>query len=182
MTHLHGSRNVRIPFMSLHKTKVTDAYPTSTHETYHRYFDATICVHGDTSLMPPRSRDWAVANFRFDGHTSALSLYKSWHTSANGLPIFRSWTTHTVRSPKPSSPVLSPLYAPPVKWRHPIIDPDFFIVQAAMQAISGNHNMWFAGVHTGEFDLHESAVCSAVNVAKKLAPSSARLQKLIGPA
>ncbi len=132
------------------------------------YFDTTIAIHGDTRLMPPQRKHWSTVNIRFDGTYSQLTIWKHWLSKAL---VFRSWVTHDERLPEP-------LYAL-VKFMHPKVDLAYFEAQKALRVHQGANNLWIAGLYTHDVDSHESAVMSAVNVARALAPDSARLKQLI---
>lgn len=130
------------------------------------FFDAVIAIHGDRSLMPPRESDWSVVNARWDGVHSQLSI---WNPD-RGLPVFRSWVTYEERMPEP-------LYAL-VTYRHGLGTPAHFDAQRRLAAMQGEHGVWLAGMYTDDADSHESAVHSAVSIARRLAPGSPRLALL----
>lgn len=142
-----------------------------------RYFKTTIAIHGDSRFMPPNSDDWTVVNVRYDGKHSATTVNKKW-LSPNS-PVFKSWITYDVRPPHDlGSPIPDPLYAL-AYYDHPIADLKYFQAQKAIEMVQGNRQLWFAGNYTHDNDSHESAIMSAVNVAKKLAPRSQRLEMLL---
>lgn len=133
-------------------------------------FPATIALHGDKTYMPKNKRDWSVTNCKFDGKESALTVYKPWKSTT---PIFRSWITLNGSSRLPQ-----PLYALE-HFRHQKVTPIYFEAQKKLSAIQGLHNIWFVGNYTHDIDSHESAIVSALHVAKKLAPQSKRLKILL---
>jgi predicted NAD/FAD-binding protein len=63
---------------------------------------------------------------------------------------------------------LQPIVA---RARHPA-------AQQQLAARQGRSNLWFAGVHTHDIDSHESAVQSAISVARRLAPAAKNLAAL----
>jgi predicted NAD/FAD-binding protein len=137
-----------------------------------KYYDTKIAIHSDRRFMPPDQADWRVANIRYDGTHSELSVYKSWRSKT---PIFKSWITYDVRAPKdPGDPLPSNLYAL-ISYRHPFIDYKYFEAQKMTQQMQGNNNIWFAGLWTNHGDIHESAIISAMTIAEHLAPRSERL-------
>lgn len=139
-----------------------------------KYHLSTMAIHGDRRLMPPEKSDWAVVNIRYDGKTiAATSFYKPWLTGS--VDIFRSNITYDLQA---GNGFPEPLYALAQYW-HPQVDVDYFHVQEAVQTVNGNRNLWFAGIYTYDEDSHESAICSAIEVAKRLAPSSIRLNQLL---
>lgn len=126
--------------------------------------------------MPKEEKDWTIANIRYDGVHSAMTFYKSWRYKQ---PVFRSWLTFDVRPLNDTgSPLPDPLYAL-VYYYHPIVDLKYFQTQKAIQTISGNRNLWFAGLYTEDIDAHESAIKSAIRVGRSLAPNATRLQQLL---
>lgn len=140
-----------------------------------RYFKTTIAIHGDPRFMPPDHDDWRVVNVRYDGHHSASTIYKKWLSKK---PIFKSWLTFDVRPEGDiGSPMPEPLYDL-VHYDHPIADINYFQAQKALKMMQGVNCLWFAGNYTHDNDSHESAIISAMNVAKRLAPHSTRLQLL----
>lgn len=134
------------------------------------YFTTTIAVHGDRRLMPRRRRHWSVVNTRFDGAHSANTMWKRWNTGAQ--PVFKSWVTYEEHLPEP-------LYALHT-YEHPRVTRSYFEAQQALDELQGQDNVWLAGMYTHDVDCHESAVVSAVRVARHLAPGTERLQALSG--
>jgi predicted NAD/FAD-binding protein len=127
------------------------------------YFDTTIAIHGDPRLMPRDRAAWSVVNVRTDGAHSQLSIW----SPARGIPVFKSWVTYDAELPQP-------LYAT-VSYRHGLIDTGYFDAQRRLRPLQGAHGVSLAGLYTADADSHESAILSAVAVAERLAPRSARL-------
>lgn len=132
------------------------------------YFETTIAVHGDRRLMPHTESAWSVVNVRWDGVHSAISVWNP----LRGLPVFRSWVTYDKTMPES-------LYAL-VKYQHGKITVDYFDAQKNLKPLQGHRNLWLAGLYTYDADSHESAIRSAVVIAERLAPGSARLKLLKG--
>jgi len=135
------------------------------------YFETTIAVHGDERLMPADKKAWSVVNTRYDGTYSSYTIYKPWKTPQR--PIFKSWITYEDHLP-------DKLYAVTRYW-HGKVNAAYFATQQALPAYQGRNNLWLAGLYTHDVDCHESAVLSGVNVARQIAPESARLKQLLGP-
>lgn len=131
------------------------------------YFDTRIAIHGDASVMPRDRALWSVVNLRRDGAACAIHHWAGWRTRA---PVFRSWVTHATR---PVAHVHAEF-----AYRHPKPTPAYFAAQRALAGVQGRGGLWFAGMYTGGYDNHESAVQSAVRIARTLAPDSARLRAL----
>lgn len=139
------------------------------------YYYTTIALHGDTRFMPPSQSDWSIANIRYDGVNSALTVYKPWKSPT---PIYRSWLTYDVRPDEElNNPMPSPLYAV-THYYHPKLNLQYFEAQKGLAFLQGNNNLWFAGLYTYDVDSHESAIMSAIRVAQKLAPFSEHLKQL----
>lgn len=134
------------------------------------YFETTIAVHGDTRLMPPRRTHWSTVNMRYDGHYCQVSV---WRQQRSGLAVFKSWVTHDAALP-------DRLYATST-FLHPRVDTTYFALQSKLQRMQGKDDLWLAGVYMVDVDCHESAVLSAVNVVRCLAPQSRRLKQLSEP-
>lgn len=130
------------------------------------YFDTTIAIHGDRRLMPRDEAAWSVVNVRTDGAHSSLSIW----SPSRGIPVFKSWVTYDDELPQP-------LYAT-ATYRHGLIDTTYFEAQRRLRPLQGRHGVSLAGLHTADADSHESAILSAVAVAERLAPDSARLARL----
>jgi predicted NAD/FAD-binding protein len=131
-----------------------------------RYFQTSIAIHADRRLMPPREQDWSVFNVRWD---SQRSLSTIWRRQMGGTPVFRSWIAN--------GNLPDPLYHLATYW-HPIADPSHFRAQELLGQLQGRESLWFAGAYTHDIDSHESAIRSAIRVAREFVPASANLQRL----
>ena len=116
--------------------------------------------------MPRSHSAWSVVNVRWDGAHSSLSIWDP----ARALPVFKSWVTFDRALPEP-------LYAL-ARYRHGIVDAQYFDAQRRLRPLQGEHGIWLAGLYADDADSHESAVRSAVHIAERLAPASARLRLL----
>jgi predicted NAD/FAD-binding protein len=131
------------------------------------YFPTTIAVHGDARLMPAKREHWSVVNTRYDGRHSANTVWKGWKSRE---PIFRSWVTFEPHLPEP-------LYAV-AHFEHAKVNAHYFGAQPRLAALQGRGQLWLAGAYLQDVDCHESAILSAVTIAQRLAPHSARLRQL----
>ena len=131
-----------------------------------RYAETRIAVHGDRRLMPRNPRDWSVLNVRFDAPRSAATIWKAW----TARHVFRSWVTHAPDLP-------TPLYALRT-YQHVLPDPSYFRAQRSLAALQGTSGLWLAGLYMHDVDNHESAISSAVAIARRLAPDSPNLRRL----
>ena len=131
------------------------------------YFPTTVAVHGDARLMPPDRRDWREANVRHDGRHASFTMWKSWKSAQ---PVFRSWVTYDDALPEPLHGLST--------YRHAKVDRAYFTARDELERVRGADGLWVAGVHAYGIDCHESAVMSAVRIAERLAPASAKLAAL----
>ena len=90
--------------------------------------------------------------------------------NASRTPIFRSWVTFEPQLPDPLHSL--------VTYYHPKATPEYFDVQRVMAGLQGRDNLWLTGMYTRDVDSHESAVASAVAIARRLHPDSPRLRRL----
>ncbi|WP_158277252.1 FAD-dependent oxidoreductase [Serinibacter arcticus] len=132
------------------------------------YVDTRIAVHGDTRLMPADRSAWSVVNVRWDGAHAQNTVWGPGHSH----DVFRSWVTFAEKLPEPLHPV--------VTYEHGKVTPTYFDAQRRLAEVQGGGGVWLAGPYTAGADSHESAVRSAVTVARALAPGSARLAALGG--
>lgn len=133
------------------------------------YFETTIAIHGDARLLPRERRHWSVVNVRRQVDRGWTTIYKPW---ANPVPVFKTWISGSSELPEP-------LYRRLV-YRHARVTPDYFAAQRALEPHQGRAGLWLAGMYTQGVDCHESALHSAIRVADRLAPESARLRQLRG--
>lgn len=131
------------------------------------YIHAKIAVHGDVSCMPLCPANWSVANVLYNGSDSMLTIYKKWKSN---IPLFRSWVV-------PGFPMPKKIYSLE-EYYHAKPNVSYFNTQRIIAQLQGKNNLWIAGIYTRDFDSHESALVSGIEIAKKLAPKSERLKKL----
>lgn len=114
-----------------------------------------------------------VANIRYNGENSALTVCKSWKTDDQTPPILKIWLTHDVRA---SGDTLGALPENPIAthhFEHIYMDLNYYRAYQAAQKEQGKDGLWFPGLQ--EDDSHETALTAAIDVAKQLAPNSKRL-------
>jgi len=139
------------------------------------YYDTEIAIHGDKSYMPPTKKDWRVVNTVFNNGESAMTIYKSWHSE---VPVFKSWLIAGAnKSFGQDAPLPKPLYAL-IHYRHPVLSAEFAESRDKVNAEQGRENLWFGGMWTTDVDSHESAIISAIRIARVLSPNSARLHAI----
>lgn len=131
-------------------------------------FRTVIAVHGDRRLMPANPAHWSVVNTRYDGRHSANTIWKSWKSKQ---PIFRSWVTFDAEMPASLYEVRT--------YDHLKINLNYYAAQRNLIALQGTNNLWLAGLYMHDIDCHESALMSAVNIARRVDPTSANLGSLM---
>jgi uncharacterized protein len=147
--------------------QVEGAAPTRQELSRIDSFKTVIAVHGDRRLMPAEEKYWSVVNLRYDGRYCQNTVWKQWKSAR---PIFRSWVTFDATMP-------DSLYTV-VNYEHVKINLSYYQAQKNLIALQGRNQLWLAGLYMHDIDCHESAILSAVNIARKINPQSLNLQKL----
>jgi predicted NAD/FAD-binding protein len=132
-----------------------------------RHFDTTIAIHGDERLMPARRDDWSMINVFHDERGAWQS---EWCGRNERTAVFRSWL-------RPGDPLPEPLYHL-LRFEHLIVTPASRELQSQLSALQGRGGIWTAGMYTTDVDNHESALGSAVAVARALGGGSPNLARL----
>ena len=133
-----------------------------------RTCDDYIVVHSDERLMPRDRGDWSVVNVRHEGHRAVLT---EWSGMDQRAPVFRSFSAR--------EPVVAEHVHRVEAYKHPIVTPQHYAVQRELAALQGAGGLWAAGLYTRDVDNHESALVSAISVARALAPTSPKLRALV---
>jgi predicted NAD/FAD-binding protein len=128
-------------------------------------FPATVAVHDDERFMPKDKRDWSVANVCYERGRSAMTVYKHWKLDPQ-KPIFRSWLPHEDYMPRNIFAL--------ERFEHQKVTPAYFKAQEILKSLQGNNNVWLVGLYMDDLDSHESAVASALKVARKIVPHGTR--------
>lgn len=139
----------------------------------HKYFNSRLLVHRDPVYMPMSRTDWTAYNAGVDGRECEGSAWiGALHTPVGGRPIdlYKSWAQRRKRDPKHI--ILER------RFQHPLIDHRAIAATRALQTHQGHTNLWFSGAHTTGTDLQETALYSALQVAKQIAPTSPHLADL----
>jgi uncharacterized protein len=133
-----------------------------------KYNPARIAVHNDRTFMPPSKVDWSIYNTINNGQTCEATV---WCPGPNGTEHFKSWVTFSEHLPKNTFSVHH--------FNHPLLTPSYYRAQAALQALNGTANLWFAGSYTQDIDSHESGLRSAIDIARQINPNSRNLKLLL---
>jgi predicted NAD/FAD-binding protein len=132
------------------------------------YFKTTIAIHEDRRMMPANVDYWSVVNTRYETTHSSNTVWKKWKSKR---PIFRSWVTYDAKLPSRLHLVRT--------YYHPKVNLSYYRAQRNLNAQQGENNLWLAGLYMHDIDCHESALMSAVNVARVLDPQSSNLKALL---
>jgi predicted NAD/FAD-binding protein len=144
-----------------------------------------LAIHTDPTYMHRDRRNWGLANVGIqsssDGasgaHSQAASELSIWMQLPGRRPspadcnVFKSWATYRSRQPKEI------LFER--TFQHSIKTPDMMAAARNLKRWQGKEGLWFAGQFTSGIDLQESALRSAMDVARALSPSSAHLEALV---
>jgi predicted NAD/FAD-binding protein len=125
--------------------------------------------------MPGRRRHWSAYNVLVaDGRAEASVWYGALVPGprASAPLLFKSWAT--ARTEAPADEVFRRAF------RHPLVTPDFLALQDRLRARQGAGGVFFAGSYTREVDSQETALLSAVDVVRRLAPGAPNLVALGG--
>ena len=132
-----------------------------------RHFPTTVAVHSDTTLMPANPNDWSLCNVFHEGDHAWLSIWSGWR---QGVPIFRTWL-------QPGQPAPRAVHYQ-ADFHHLIVTPESLALQRQIAAQQGQGGIWVVGMYAVDADNHESALMSALLVARALAPASPNLARL----
>jgi predicted NAD/FAD-binding protein len=132
------------------------------------WFDTEITVHRDRSLMPARGEDWGSMNLRFDG---ARVWSTEWSGQERNVDVFRTWMQPGDAEPRG--------LVRRVVFKHLVVDEGSRARQLEIARLQGTDGVYLAGMYTTDIDNHESAVSSAITVAKALTPRSRDLARVL---
>lgn len=139
-------------------------------------FEATLALHRDPTYAPADTRYHSLLNAEVteDFCEVSMSMAAAMAPLADGQPVdlWKSWIGH--RSQMPADVITTE------KYTHIHIGPGTLQAQARLAALQGAGGFFFAGGWTQPFDAQETALASAMAVARSLAPASERLAVLEG--
>lgn len=140
----------------------------------YEYFDSRLVIHTGPAYVQPSRRNWAVYNAGVSGDQCEGSVwYGGLHPrleSGATVDVFKSWDDR--RRTQPARVLLSRRY------KHPKITPAAIEAARALGPLQGRDGLHFAGVYTTGFDSQESAIWSALGVARSLTADSPPLAAL----
>jgi predicted NAD/FAD-binding protein len=140
----------------------------------YRYFDSRLLIHADPAYVHADRANWAAYNAGVDGleceGSAWLGALHEPLPMGTTVDVFKSWATR--RDADPSAILLER------RFTHPLIDRGSLRAARRLRRLQGRHGLRFSGQYTTGMDLQESAVYSAMQVARALAPGSAKLAAL----
>jgi predicted NAD/FAD-binding protein len=132
-----------------------------------RYLDTEIAIHRDVSLMPARRDDWAIVNYTLDERGPFVT---EWCGQRERRDVFRTWLA--AGRPPPRA------ICHRERFQHLVVTPTSLAAQRALEQHQGAGGLWAAGMYVTDVDVQESAIASAVAVARRLFPDSENLRRL----
>jgi len=138
------------------------------------YFDSRLLIHRDPAYMYADRAYWTaynagVAGRQCEGSAWIGALHDPLPSGAT-VDVFKSWATR--RRADPTQILLQR------RFKHPLITPDAIKAARALRPLQGRHGLYFSGAYTTGSDLQETALYSAMEVAKAVAPASPKLASL----
>lgn len=132
-----------------------------------RYADVEIGIHRDPCFMPPERRHWSTYNVDVHDGWSDVCI---WFGPTHGVDLFKSWIAHRE--------IDDEQLLARAGFRHLGLTPAAVRARRRIADRQGCDGIHFAGHHLVDVENQESAVVSAIDVARRLAPGSARLARL----
>jgi predicted NAD/FAD-binding protein len=140
----------------------------------YRSFESRLVIHSDPAYVHADRANWAAYNAGVDGSRSEGSAWLgALHEPLPGggsVDVFKSWATR--RDADPASILLER------RFEHALIDRASLRAARRLRRLQGRRGLHFSGQYTTGMDLQESAVYSAMQVARSLAPRSTELRAL----
>jgi len=138
------------------------------------YFDSRLLIHRDPAYVYADRAYWTAYNAGVDGRQCEGSAWiGALHDplpSGATVDVFKSWATR--RRADPRRILLQR------RFKHPLITPDTIKAARGLGPLQGRHGLYFSGSYTTGADLQETALYSAIEVAKAIAPASPTLASL----
>ena len=136
----------------------------------YRYFDSRLLIHTDPTYVHRDRAYWAAYNAGVDGRDCEGSAWLGALQEGPNVDVFKSWAQRRRADPKH---ILLER-----RFKHPLITRSTIKAARGLRPLQGRKGLYFSGQYTTGMDLQESAVYSAMQVAKALAPGSRTLASL----
>ncbi|TDD73671.1 protoporphyrinogen/coproporphyrinogen oxidase [Actinomadura rubrisoli] len=135
---------------------------------HYRYLPCTTGVHQDPCYMPATRSHWSTSNLIVNGDFATSS---AWYRPINGADLFKSQLTHRTYLPERLLAI--------AHFTQMLPDASAVRGHRALAKHQGRDGLWFAGHYVSDLDCQETAVRSAADIARVLAPSTRRLHALL---
>jgi uncharacterized protein len=140
----------------------------------HTYYTTRMVIHRDPIYMPANRRDWCLHNAAVDGDTCEASMWLGSfrRNPRTGQPVqlFKSWASK--RQVEPADVLAEQIFL------HASLTPGTLRATRELVRWQGFKGLHFAGQFTTRTDLQETALYSAMSVAKTLSPTGRSLLAL----
>ncbi len=138
------------------------------------HHDATLLFHLDPIYADPDPMNWSFLNCMTNGTnceaSMQLAISKPKAADGTAVPIWKSWAHHRAESPKQE--------IARTEFRHVIPSVPTLKATEAIKANNGAGGVWLAGGWTTEYDSQETALVSAMRVARGLGFETPRFKSL----
>ncbi len=140
----------------------------------YEYFDSRLLIHADPAYVHRDRAAWTAYNAGVDGRecegSAWLGALHERLPSGGTVDVFKSWATR--RAGDPADILLER------RFRHPLITRSTIRAARGLRRHQGRRGLFFSGQYTTGMDLQESAVYSAMQVARMLDPAGPALASL----
>jgi predicted NAD/FAD-binding protein len=133
-----------------------------------RYQPTEIVIHRDASFMPTSRGEWGVVNYTIEDSAAFLT---EWCGHIERRDVFRTWLPSG--RPPPRDVVHRQAF------EHLVVTPESLAAQREIARLQGEDGLFLTGMYVTDVDVQESALRSAIAVARRLAPSSPNLRRLL---
>jgi predicted NAD/FAD-binding protein len=137
------------------------------------FHDAELALHRDPLYAHLDSRYWSLVNAEVRGSSCEASMWLATalpHVDGAAVELWKSWIGR--RDRLPSAPVAS------ATFRHMLPTPESLAAQDLLLSRQGEGGIYFAGGATRPYDAQETALLSAIAVARALGVETPRLAAL----
>ncbi|MCG6904368.1 MAG: FAD-dependent oxidoreductase [Rhodobacter sp.] len=129
-----------------------------------RYQDNLAVLHRDVRQMPRRRACWSSWVYSADTSRDETAIGVTyWMNRLQNIPD----TDPLFVTLNPTRPVAQDQIYDTTVFRHPVFDRAALRAQAALRAMQGDNNTWFAGAYT-RHGFHEDGFASAVRIARQM--------------
>jgi len=140
----------------------------------HTYYPTRMVIHRDPVYMPANRRDWCSHNAAVDVDTCEASMwlgsFRKNPRTGQPVQLFKSWASN--RRVEPADVLAEQIF------QHASLTPATLRAAHELERWQGFKGLHFAGQFTTLTDLQETALSSAMSVARTLSPTSKTLRAL----